>query len=67
MNTSLDTLNLEEIESINSGIDWNGIGTSMTSCGILGSKIGTVGGSVWISICTIIGGVAGGIIYSIAD
>ena len=62
-------LNLNELENIDGGIDWNGIGlgASMTSGGILGAKIGAVGGGLGMAIGTIVGGVAGGIVYSIAD
>lgn len=70
---NLVELQMEELELIDGGIDWNsiGMGTSMTAGGFLGAKIGgsigTTAGPVGTVAGTIIGGIAGGVIYSLWD
>ncbi|SHI08317.1 lactococcin A1 precursor [Clostridium grantii] len=62
-------LGCDELEGVNGGVDWNGVGlgVSMTAGGIIGAKIGALGGVPGVAAGTIIGAAVGGILYSLWD
>ena len=66
---NFDTLELNELENIDGGIDWNFVGGTIAAGGgsLIGAKIGAGIGSIGGPAGSLIGGAAGAIIYSLWD